>query len=51
MIDTGEAVAVWAVVGALCLVCGLVALGVGQSLAVAVVIVCAIAYGLVWVFA
>lgn len=49
MIDTGEAVGVWAVVLALCAVCGLVALGAGELVAVVTVVLCAVAYGLWWV--
>ncbi len=49
MIDAGEAAAVWAVVGALCVVCGLVALGVGQGIAVATVAVCAVGYVAWWI--
>jgi hypothetical protein len=50
-IDTGEALAVWAVVGALCLVCLAAALGVGEGIAVATVVVAAVGYGLYWLFA
>lgn len=50
MVGTGEAVGIWAVVGALCLACGAVALGAGEWIAFAAVAVSAVAYAAWWLW-